>query len=338
MGVSAAKSTIPLKRWFVAAAAALALFAASGCSDPLPIPRIEPRLHHWPRPYEGVDGLTVHVFNTGLMRSPRGAVYAGGSWGENAELDMLAFVVEHPDGAVVVFDTGLSQRVRTDMADYLGWIYTQLDMVETDMGQDLPSQMLAAGLDPESVDTVVLSHMHYDHTGTVEAFPHASVVVSSRERSAAGRDPLTRGFFVRDDTDEVSDWVEIDYDLGEPYATFIAHEDLLGDGSVVAVDLRGHTPGSQGLVVRTPGAPILLTGDAAWVDESWRYAARPIWADDMRMWWEQIWRIKKFSQLEPRLLVIPGHDGGPARRAELEALVYHPFEMQRDGEESHGGA
>ena len=35
----------------------------------------------------------------------------------------------------------------------------------------------------------------------------------------------------------------------------------------------------------------------AWTEKSWRWPARPIWAHDMSLWWEQAWRIKKFSVL-----------------------------------------
>jgi hypothetical protein len=89
------------------------------------------------------------------------------------------------------------------------------------------------------------------------------------------------------------------------------------------VDLHGHTPGSQGMLLRAPSGPILLTGDAAWVDESWLYAATPVWADDMDAWWDQIWRIKKFAQLVPQLLVVAGHDVSRVRKEKRTDLVLH---------------
>ncbi len=295
----------------------------AGCQEPMPIPRIEPHLHSWRQPYQGVDGLKVHVFNTGTMAIPRAAVFAGGSWGDMEELDILAFVIEHPVAGLVVFDTGFNPLAHYNPHGYLGRLIADLQLVDMEEGQDLPGLMRAEGLEPDDVTMVVVSHLHFDHTGTIEAFTNATVVVSKRELQEAGRGLLEGFAFIGEDYDGVVDWREIDYESGEPYATFIAHEDLLGDGSLVAVSLEGHTAGSQGLIVRTADAPILLAGDAASVEESWRYAARPLVAYDMRLWWEQIWRIKKFSRLEPRLVVLPGHDSAALERFELAALVNH---------------
>ncbi len=98
---------------------------------------------------------------------------------------------------------------------------------------------------------------------------------------------------------------------------------MFGDDSIIAVDLSGHTAGSQGLIVKAPGAPVLLTGDAAWTEQSWRFAAPPIDAHDMKLWWEQVWRIKKFASLVPSLIVIPGHDLSVLDRVDSAAIVNH---------------
>jgi glyoxylase-like metal-dependent hydrolase (beta-lactamase superfamily II) len=48
-----------------------------------------------------------------------------------------------------------------------------------------PLEALArAGVDPSGVETVVLTHLHYDHTGHVHAFPNAEVVVPAVELDA----------------------------------------------------------------------------------------------------------------------------------------------------------
>ncbi len=299
------------------------LLLLSACSDPMRIPRIEPVLYSWSTPYKGVDGIVIHVFNTGRMRMPAAAVYKGGSWATIVDLDVPAFVIEHPKHGLIVFDTGLNDLARTQPDLYLGWLIGQLDLIDKEEGRELPEQMREASLDPDSVKTVVLSHMHFDHTGSLESFPAATVIVADREKDAAGRDLLTGSFFVEGEYDEVENWHEIDYGSGEPYATFISHYDLFGDDSIIAVDLAGHTAGSQGLIVKTPGAPVLLTGDAAWMEESWRFAAPPIDAYDMKLWWEQVWRIKKFASLEPSLIVIPGHDLSVLDRVDLPAIIRH---------------
>ncbi len=45
-----------------------------------------------------------------------------------------------------------------------------------------PPELLAElGIAPEQVDTLVLTHLHYDHTGTVALFPNARIVVQQAE-------------------------------------------------------------------------------------------------------------------------------------------------------------
>ncbi len=308
----------------VAVAGATALLGA--CHPSLPIPRIEPVLANWTQPYTGNDKLRVHVFDTGTLTLPQAAAWAGGYWMSSERFDMLAFVIEHPEHGLVVFDTGLSPKIVDDSEAYMGKLLSWMSRPEMSEGMDLPSQMRAVGLDPAAVDTVVLSHLHFDHTGSLEEFPNATVVVAGAELAEARSDSWRNTYVLPGDFDGVTSWREIDFEDAEPVATFVAGIELFGDGSMHVVDLEGHTPGSMGLLLHTAPSPMLLTGDAAWVEQSWRYAARPIDAWDMRMWWEQIWRIKKMAQLVPDLVVVPGHDADVLTKVSAPAVILHTFE------------
>ena len=300
------------------------LSVATACREPIPIPRIDPVLHAWDEPYEGVDGLELHVFDTGTISVPSAIAYRGGSWTERIDLSVPAFVIEHPDGSLVVFDTGLSGRVHDEPERYLGALLRQVASFSMDDGAGLADQMRAAGLDPSHVGYVVVSHLHLDHVGAIGDFPGAALVVARRERAAALEAGLFHSLSFRpEDWSGVDTWLEVDYDQGSPYATFSAHHDLLGDGSVVLVDLRGHTAGSQGAVVRTAGAPVLLAGDAVAVEQSWRFAARPAIAEEPDQWWEQIWRIKKFADRVPGAVIVPGHDIAALSRIDHVAISLH---------------
>jgi N-acyl homoserine lactone hydrolase len=301
-------------------------FAAAACQEPRRIPRVEPELANWTQPYRGLEGLKIHVFDTGSFELPEAVVYGGGSWFKKRRMTASAFVIEHPTAGLIVFDSGLSPALVENPARYAGRLVSMLLEFHVRAGQDLVSQMRAAGLNPDDVRYVVPSDLHFDHTGTLESFHNATLVVAAKELAFATAKPgWLPNFVVPEDFDDMTKRVEIDYDHGEPYATFFAHHDLLGDGSIILVDLRGHTPGSQGMIVRASPDPVLLAGDAAWVEESWRYAAMPLWADDPDLWWEQIWRIKKFVQLVPSAVVIPGHDLTPLTRTLEPAIVMHEF-------------
>jgi len=119
----------------VAACFAIVL-AVCSCDEARRIPRIEPVLHLWKSPYVGFDGLQIHVFDTGVVRAPAALYQRGGSWFDMREVPVPAFVVEHPDKGLVVFDTGLSARVASDTVPYLG-LLAPLDVVRANSASDI---------------------------------------------------------------------------------------------------------------------------------------------------------------------------------------------------------
>ncbi len=51
--------------------------------------------------------------------------------------------------------------------------------------------------------------------------------------------------------------------------------DIFGDGSVWAIQVPGHSPGSTAFVVRTPTGPKLLVGDASDTKWGWEHGVEP---------------------------------------------------------------
>jgi glyoxylase-like metal-dependent hydrolase (beta-lactamase superfamily II) len=307
----------------------VALFALPGCERARRVPRIEPDLRGWERPYRGIPGLEIHVFDTGALSLPRGFLFQGGSWLERAELPTPAYVIRSPGGNAVVFDPGFSERINRDPNRYIGFFASVVGRFAMAEEQALAAQMRRAGIEPASVSHIVVSHLHFDHAGGIEDFPNAELVVSYAERSRARHADGGFSFFNASDFDSVTRWREIEFDASQPYATFAGHVDLLGDDSIHLVPLPGHTLGSLGVIVRLQDAPILLAGDAAPVEESWRFAAMPFHAEDRDLWWETIWRIKKFQQLVPGSIVLGGHDTRGLAIEDRRTVVSHPYVAER---------
>jgi N-acyl homoserine lactone hydrolase len=303
----------------------LGLLSAEGCERARRVPRVESTLQAWPRPYAGLAGLEIHVFNTGSLALPRGFLFQGGSWFERMELPVPAFVIRHPDGNVIVYDTGFNQNINRDPNGYLGFFASVIGRFAMADGQALAAQMRKAGIDPARVTQVVLSHLHFDHAGGIEDFPGAEVVVSYSERSRAQQASGALSFFNSSDFDSVERWREIDFDGATPYATFAGNIDLLGDGSIRLIPLPGHTLGSMGMIVSLQDGPVLLAGGAAPVEESWRYAAMPFVFEDDDLCWQTIWRIKKFLQLVPNAVVYGGHDSRALSIRNRATVIAHDY-------------
>jgi glyoxylase-like metal-dependent hydrolase (beta-lactamase superfamily II) len=79
------------------------------------------------------------------------------------------------------------------------------------------------------------------------------------------------------------------------------------------------------VLVRLPAAPVLLCGNLAWTKEQYVHARLPGLLADRQAWWEKIWRLKKFAELAPELVVLPGHEWATVETAKNKDIILHPF-------------
>lgn len=174
------------------------------------------------------------------------------------------FLYQHSSGERVLFDTGYAPNM--DGAGLLGKLYTKILPPTIQDDETIDAQLGRDGIDPASVGTVVLSHLHPDHIGGIRYFENARFVLS---RAAVGalaeprlRDGILQGLLPTWFKD-----AEI-LALGKPKLHETAVDqvnavgyDLLGDRSYMIIDLPGHTRGHIGALVESS---VLLAGDASW--------------------------------------------------------------------------
>ena len=299
-----------------------ALVLLPGCQEERRVPYIPPTLHNWQQPYRGQKGLRLHVFHVGTLRPRGGILTRPGDTTPAPERAVVAYVLQHPQHGLIVLNTGLSHHLAEDAEDYLGRLQAMLLDVELETGQDLPSQMRAAKMEPKAVRWVVLSNLQFPHTGEAEGFPEAVRVVSRAEYEHAkggGAGYIAREF------DDISNWQLVDFSDGHPLGTMPAAIDLFEDGSVMLLDAQGPTEGNLAILVRLPSRPVILAGDLAPQSTTLRYVAVPSGIRDLDAWWDRIWRLKRFRDLDAVLLVVPGNDPTPLSSAMLPEIHDHDF-------------
>jgi glyoxylase-like metal-dependent hydrolase (beta-lactamase superfamily II) len=204
-------------------------------------------------------GTRVALIQAGRFRSDAGAllgVVPRMMWGKLVadEIDhdhrllqaLNCLLVETPSGRVLV-ETGIGDRITEkgrQMRRYEGtWILPSLE---------------AAGFAADSVDAIVVSHLHYDHAGGVLksdgslAFPRAKFVAQRAEwEIAMGMNPRLMASYDQPE-------LRLIRDLGLQSASD-GDAEILPGVSVFATG--GHSAGHQGVIVRGSEQTLAFFGD-----------------------------------------------------------------------------
>jgi glyoxylase-like metal-dependent hydrolase (beta-lactamase superfamily II) len=160
------------------------------------------------------------------------------------------------------------------------------------------------------------------------------VVTSSEHEAATGGG--NKLLYRESEYDKIREWQFIDFAGTTPLGTFQAHKDLFGDGSVSLIDVTGATAGGVTLLVRLPTMPVVLCGNLAWTQEQYFRVRQPGLLFDRSAWWETAWRLKKFKELVPELVVLPDHDWKAVEAVKSKDIVIHAFKKKEE-EKGEGG-
>lgn len=232
----------------------------------------------------------------------------GGDPHDNAPmpLDYFVWALVSGNDALVV-DTGFDRA----MAQRRGREFLQS-----------PAEGLAAiSVDPAAIGDVVITHMHYDHSGNHDMFPNARYHVQDREmRFATGR-AMTHAF-ARFPFDE-EDVVRMVRRVFRNRVVFHDGDDAIASG-VTVHHVGGHTMGMQVVGVNTRRGRVVLASDASHLYANIeRGLPFPVTYDIAEVL-EGYRRIYALADSPGH--VIPGHDPlvmerYPAPRPELEGRV-----------------
>jgi glyoxylase-like metal-dependent hydrolase (beta-lactamase superfamily II) len=239
--------------------------------------------------------------------APTAFVIEGRRHPSTVAMGMTTFLVEHPEATFLIDPSvceDVGRRVLSEMPTLLR------KAVEPPSGIVPVQHMLTeVGLGPTDIAFALPTHLHWDHVSGLLDLPGLEIKAHDVEWQWAMGTSVAPAPGVRASLmDRPFETYELD---GPPVLTFTRSHDLLGDGSVLLVDLGGHSPGSVGVLLRTVRGPVLIAGDAAWnsaqIDDIRQKAGFPgcLVDDDRR---ETFRTLHRLHAVRHSVTILPTHD------------------------------
>jgi glyoxylase-like metal-dependent hydrolase (beta-lactamase superfamily II) len=152
----------------------------------------------------------------------------------------------------------------------------------------LVDQLAKADVKPDQIKYVGISHYHADHTGQIDSFPKATLLIGAKEWEAISSPKPAPGVNFK----PFESWIKGDSKV-EPQPI---DKDVFGDGTVIMLRTPGHTPGHSSLLVKLPqmGA-VIITGDAVHFRENYDSVGVPSFNYDRAQTVASIERLKKIA-------------------------------------------
>ncbi|GAB2028202.1 MBL fold metallo-hydrolase [Lactovum odontotermitis] len=170
---------------------------------------------------------------------------------EKRQFPAAAVFFRH-EGKAYLFDTGYSSRIFKN--GWKSWIYQKLNPVSFEEEDKLVNQLAEDGIKPSEINGIFLSHLHPDHIAGLCDFPACPIILSSGSWKTLQAPKLLDLIFVNLLPEDFQKRVQI--------VELENRVDFFGDGSLLLLDLTGHTDGQIGMFF--PEYQTLYGADFCW--------------------------------------------------------------------------
>lgn len=171
--------------------------------------------------------MKLYMFQCGTIKTKKHLLVTGFAPGQEFEVPVPFFLIKHPKGNIL-FDTGqaLSAAGTSVDGDYIP-VMTENDHVS--------AQLAKAGLKTTDISHIVLSHLHSDHAGGIEAFSQTTCYIQENELKYANNHGTRDKYPLK--------WRLLN---GRQQK----YHDIFGDGSIQIIFTPGHSPRHQSLLLK----------------------------------------------------------------------------------------
>ncbi len=213
----------------------------------------------------------------GSCSHPEAMVIKGGSLC-SVDFPALVGMIEHPVRGIFLFDTGYDPAFNQATDPFPERFYRWATPVEIEADQQWQNWLNTHDIEEAAIAGTIISHFHGDHVAGMRNLANKPVFCARagleelRKPGRFGR--VRQGLLSALVPDEVDAHAQFFEDaracpLPTEFAPFTQGRDILGDGSLLAVELPGHCAGHWGLAFTTrQGQSVLLAADAVWQGRS----------------------------------------------------------------------
>jgi glyoxylase-like metal-dependent hydrolase (beta-lactamase superfamily II) len=152
---------------------------------------------------------------------------------------------------------------------------------------------------PDDIKTVLMTHLHWDHAWGFDLFPNAEFMIQRKEiEYAIAPFPCHRSLYY-----EIS--------IGKPqFVDYLEQVKAIDGDYEIHEDIRivfipSHSPGFQGIQVRTERGNYFIAGDAVGLYECWE-SSPPVVSgifNNLKDYYASMHKIKRIADH-----ILPGHD------------------------------
>ena len=256
--------------------------------------------------------VRLHLLDTGYCTASESHMLRGAEHRQIA-CHALVGLIEHPTYGWLLWDTGYAPRMLEATFRWPYWPYRLATPLH--IGEPVVAQLGRFGLLPSAIRQIIVSHFHADHIAGLRDFPRAQVFTTKAAYSSVvgsqGLAALRKAFIPTLLPNDFRPTLLPQFTgpvlpgLGSTY-------DLLGDSSLLLVELPGHARGQIGMVLRTQRGPVLLAADGAWHSRAIRERRPParvtlLMVDDANAVQTTLDGLHAFAQAYPGTTIVPTH-------------------------------
>ena len=240
-------------------------------------------------------------------------VFFGRRW---VPLPLQCFLIDHRDG-LVLFDTGIDPAIVTDpgyIKQAIGrFLLQRIFRFHLEENDRLDHVLAKEGIAADSIQTAVISHLHFDHVGGIAQVPQADLLVSAREWAILSEPHPEREWMLREHIEIPSaKWQQVWFTPSDDplFEDFDGIHDVAGDGSMILLPTPGHTPGSMSMLIRQAGwHPILLVADLTYEAALLEQEVVPGTGDKDTLL-ASFAKVRPLKERLPGLEIVASHDFG----------------------------